>query len=514
MPGVLDRTVNFLADRLDRRNFLGKAAVVGSAVVTAPLEFGLRPTSAYAAVCQCNGSSCPCGSLCCDGYTEFCCTLNGANACPPGTLTAGWWKVDGSQFCGGAARYYLDCNAQCGSCDCGANGVCSGACSGTGCGCAQGNCNNRKAGCTRFRYGQCNQGVRCVGPIVCRVVTCAPPWTFDAACGTTARTDEATRSHDRPCLDEPFGNLERATDVGGAIRMSGWAVANSDYGRAGIRLFLDTDFVFHGVAELERPDVRWAYPAFGLNTGYDATIKAPPGKRLVCAWGVDRRNGRTALLGMREVVVAGPRGQINKVIDLGGQRLRVQGWAMDPTVDTKVAMVRYRIDGKEVWRGRTAASRPDVVAAIPGAPANAGFSVDFPVAQGRHTVCVDLIDAYGQVTTLGCRTVDVDAKPFGWVESVTDAGGGRARVKGWIIDPNLGPAPAKFRVTVDGVVAGTSSASLPRADVGAEQPRFGPDHGFDLTVPAAPGARGVCVDVLHDGGTFTPFGCTAITVTG
>ena len=43
VPGVLDRTVNFLADRLDRRGFLGKAAVVGSAVVTAPLEFGLKP---------------------------------------------------------------------------------------------------------------------------------------------------------------------------------------------------------------------------------------------------------------------------------------------------------------------------------------------------------------------------------------------------------------------------------------------------------------------------------------
>ena len=44
MPSVLDRTVNFLADRLDRRGFLGKAAVVGSAVVAAPLEFGLKPT--------------------------------------------------------------------------------------------------------------------------------------------------------------------------------------------------------------------------------------------------------------------------------------------------------------------------------------------------------------------------------------------------------------------------------------------------------------------------------------
>lgn len=510
MAGVLDRTVNFLADRLDRRGFLGKAAVVGSAVVTAPLEFGLKPTSAYAAICQCNGSNCPCGSLCCDGYTEFCCTLNGANACPPGTITAGWWKVDGSQFCGGAARYYLDCNAQCGSCDCGANGVCSGACSGTPCGCAQGNCNNRKAGCTRFRYGQCNQGVRCVGPIVCRVVTCAPPWTFDPACGTTARTDEATRSHDRPCLNEPFGALEAATDAGGAIRLKGWAVANSDYQRAGIRIFLDTDFVYHGVAELERADVRWAYPQFGLNTGYDVTIKARPGKRLVCAWGVDRRNGRTALLGLREIVVAGPRGQINKVIDLGGQRVRIQGWGTDPTVDGRRAMVRYRIDGREVWRGRTAAARPDVVAAVPGAHPDSGFSVDFAVTQGRHEICVDLVDAYGQVTALGCRTIDIAAKPFGWLESATDAGGGTARVRGWVIDPRVGSAAARIRVLVDGTAASTLAAAVNRPDVGADHPRFGPNHGFDLTVPAPVGAD-VCIEVLHDGGTSTPFGCRVVT---
>jgi hypothetical protein len=514
MPGVLDRTVNFLADRLDRRGFLGKAAVVGSAVVTAPLEFGLRPTSAYAAVCQCNGSSCPCGSLCCDGYTEFCCTLNGANACPPGTLTAGWWKVDGSQFCGGAARYYLDCNAQCGSCDCGANGVCSGACSGTGCGCAQGNCNNRKAGCTRFRYGQCNQGVRCVGPIVCRVVTCAPPWTFDAACGTTARTDEATRFHDRPCLDEPFGGLERATDVGGAIRMSGWAVANSDYARAGIRLFLDTDFVYHGVAELERPDVRWAYPAFGLNTGYDVTIKAPPGKHLVCAWGVDRRNGRTALLGMREVVVAGPSGQTNKVVDLGGQRIRVQGWAMDPTAPGNLATVRILVDGVERWRGPTATPRPDVVAVVPGAPSTPGFSVDLAVARGRHEVCAQVVDARKQVTPLGCLITDVYGLPMGWYELAEDAGGGRVRVKGWVIDPRVGSAAARIRVVVDGTVVTVVAANLPRADVAADWPSFGPNHGFDLTVPAAVGTRNVCVDIVHDGGTWSPFGCRSAVVTG
>jgi len=192
---------SFLAKHTDRRGFLRRSAIVGSALAAAPAAYALKPGSAYAAVCSCSGSSCACGSRCCDGYTEFCCTLNGRNSCPPGSIMAGWWKADGSGFCGpNAPRYYMDCNAGCGACDCGSTGLCGGECSGTRCGCANGSCGNRKAGCTRFRYGQCNQDVRCVGPIICRVVSCAAPWTFDASCTRTVATDNNTRFHDAACL--------------------------------------------------------------------------------------------------------------------------------------------------------------------------------------------------------------------------------------------------------------------------------------------------------------------------
>ena len=406
MTSVLDRTVGFLADKLDRRGFLGKAAVVGSAAVTSPLAFALKPNSAYAAICNCSGSSCVCGSTCCDGYTEFCCTMTGANACPPGTITAGWWKVDGSQFCGGAARYYLDCNAQCGGCGCGSNGVCGGECSGTGCGCAQGNCDNRKSGCTRFRYGQCNQGVACVGPIVCRVVTCAPPWSFDAACGTTSRTDEGTRYHDKPCLDEPWGILDSAGDAGGQIRLSGFAIANSDYQRSGIRIFLDTDYVYHGVAELPRPDVQSAYPAFGPDTGYDVSIATTAGRHLVCVWGVDRTNGRTAVLAARNIDVAGPIGVLDWAWDVGGQ-IRVTGWAV-ANAAFETAGIRIFLDEDFVYHGATDVPRPDVNRAYPASGPNTGYDVTINAAPGRHLVCAWGVDRRnGSITLLGSREIDV-----------------------------------------------------------------------------------------------------------
>jgi hypothetical protein len=201
---LVERVASLLEARTDRRGFLTKSALVGSAVAVAPATYVLKPGSAYAAICNCSGSLCNCGDLCCDGYTEFCCTIYGANRCPPGTLVAGWWKADGSGFCtsGGVAqpRYYADCNAMCGACAPDGSGFCSGACFGCGCGCAQGQCGNRKACCTRFRYGQCNQSVAHLGPIVCRVITCTPPWVWEDSCTTASATDNNTAFHDRPCL--------------------------------------------------------------------------------------------------------------------------------------------------------------------------------------------------------------------------------------------------------------------------------------------------------------------------
>jgi hypothetical protein len=186
----MEKTSSVLAARTSRRGMLVRSAVVGSALAVNPVDFALRPVSAYAAACMCRGQSCGCGTACCDGYTEFCCSLTGDNSCPGGTVEAGWWRAEGSGLCGGGSRYYLDCNQLLGGTAC-------------GCDCAGGNCNNRVTCCTHFRYGQCHQEIPQVGAIVCRVVTCTPPWQFDSTCTTTDAQDDATRFHDAPCLHQP-----------------------------------------------------------------------------------------------------------------------------------------------------------------------------------------------------------------------------------------------------------------------------------------------------------------------
>jgi len=212
MSGWLQQQSTKLLERVtDRRGFLARSTLVGAAIATNPIQYVLKPQSAYAATCNCRGSSCACGSMCCDGYTEFCCTIIGTNTCPSGTIAGGWWKADGSNFCGGP-RYYIDCNVAPGYNPC-------------SCGCANGDCNNRAACCTQFRYGQCHQEVPVVGAIMCRVVTCTAPWIFDPTCTTAALTDNKTGSHDAACLHvAPPVASPRSS---GRLSSAGWFLADT-----------------------------------------------------------------------------------------------------------------------------------------------------------------------------------------------------------------------------------------------------------------------------------------------
>ncbi len=188
---VVDRVSGWLAGRTSRRGFLVRAGVVGSALAVDTAGFALRPGTAYASVC---GPGTGRGA----GWTVFCATINGGvNACPPGSVAAGWWKADGASLCGGKARYIVDCNATCSRCSSpGARaGICSSSCWSCRCtGSVKGSCDQRQNCCNAFRYGQCNTQVRQVGAVQCRVVSCTPPWVWES-CSTAPATDNRTRDH-------------------------------------------------------------------------------------------------------------------------------------------------------------------------------------------------------------------------------------------------------------------------------------------------------------------------------
>jgi hypothetical protein len=199
--GVLSRC-------LSRRSLFTRAAVVGSAVATGGRDFVLRPGSAYASIC---GDSHTCSS----GWTAMCCTINrGVNQCPPGSFAGGWWKAEGASLCGGHARYYVDCQGECTKCGCHDGGhFCDERCWNCKKHCAHGSCDERRVCHNVFRYGQCDRDRHCSGPVLCRAISCTPPWKW-ANCSSASATDNFTVSHTAPCLPRWSEIAKRYTHLG------------------------------------------------------------------------------------------------------------------------------------------------------------------------------------------------------------------------------------------------------------------------------------------------------------
>ncbi|HKA83228.1 MAG TPA: hypothetical protein VKD21_05165 [Acidimicrobiales bacterium] len=510
---LAERAARALSPRVGRRSFLTKSAIVGSALAAAPAKYILEPGTAYAAVCSCAGSRCDCGSACCDGYTEFCCAVTGINRCPPGTLTGGWWKVDGSSFCGGRARYYVDCNSTCGSCTCGGSGICSGSCSGRRCACAGGSCGNRRVGCNGFRYGQCHQNVRCLGPIVCRVVSCIPPWQTDSSCGSTVRVDNATRNHHRPCLTgNPYGRLDSVTAVEGGLRVRGWAVDPNTTGAIPVHIYIDDVGRAKLAANLSRSDVARAYPGAGANHGFDAVIRdVRPGYRNVCAYAINVGEGvsYTGIGCRRAFAEDDPFGRFEAAfMDFG--KLHVRGWAIDPNTDGPISVHIYD-NGRGRAKLAADVDRPEIDQQYARGRRH-GFDAKLSLSPGRHEIQAWAINVgTGLNRLIGTRVVTWSGSPFGSIDTITALGGGRIRVTGWAIDADT-TAPVRAHIRSDDTHIASFVAGLERSDLAPLG--FGTAHGFDVTVTVGAGSHEICLWITNVGaGSHARAECNRVTVT-
>lgn len=397
------KTSNLLGKCLNRRGFMRKSAIMGSALVVAPGDFILRPKSAYAAICNCSNMECDCQSACCsDPFSAFCCEITGHNACPPGAVYGGWWKVNDSRFCGGdepQPRYYLDCHNRCDACGCNGQSSCNEECSGTICTCANGNCNSRKTGCSRFRYGQCHQELDCLGPIICRVVTCTPPWQLDSACGTTALFNEETRSHHAPCLEAPSGpiagSVESVTVESDKVAVGGWVASLVE----DIKIEIELDDKRVAVITPEEPRLDAAIRTIdgGRTREFETLVVAADGSRRVCAY-ASFANGRY-LLGCHRLEVSNGK-PIGQLVQVSGGRgvVNVTGWAANP--GNLVDPVEITIYLNNAPESRTLAdrNRSDIFFGY-------GFEVDVPVEAGHHFICVYAANSATGTkdTLLGCQ---------------------------------------------------------------------------------------------------------------
>ena len=474
---IVHRLARLGSPRADRRGFLAGAAVMGAAVAVDPWGYLVRPANAYDTVC---GS----GAACADGWSVFCCTINGGiNSCPPDSFIGGWWKADGSSFCGGAARYYIDCNAY-------ADGHWK-------CHCASGTCDSRRVACNQFRYGQCSLEVPAenTGPVVCRMISCTPPWQqFAGVCTNSSATDDSTATHSAPCLGvPPVGSLDSVTVDGAAIRIQGWAF-DPDQPVTAVQIVVRVD---GGVARTAvttgtRPDVDAAYRVSGHH-GFDLTVPAAPGRHTVAVGAVSIGGGPDAALGSRPVVVAPPAnlpiGRLDAVTALPGELLRIAGWAVDLDQSATAIQVAVYLDGRGVGWFPTGLARADVNQAY-GIPGRHGFSIDVAAAPGRHRVDVFGINVAGGRGNplLGSAQASVTGTlPIGRLDLVA-TGSGSAVLSGWAFDPDRPATSIPVAVYRDGVGLSWFPTDQARPDVNRAHGLTG-SHGFQISVECAPGSH-------------------------
>jgi hypothetical protein len=391
----------------------------------------------------------------------------------------------------------MDCNAPCGSCGCGSGGICSGSCSGTPCGCARGDCGNRRAGCVGFRYGQCNQNVRCIGPIQCRVVTCIPPWTIDASCSRTVAVDEFTRFHNAPCNHRPFGAFDWVVPAPGGIRIIGWAVDPDVTDPLTLHVYLDGQVVKWVVADLPRPDVAAILPGAGERHGFDVLIPAPVGSHNLTVYAINAGPGTEhPQLISTTVGVGAPFGTVEVITPAPGA-IRLVGWVIDPDSAGNLTEVHVYVDGTFAGAFPADKPRPELTQKFVGFGPNHGFDVTIPVAVGDHTVEVWSIDhgVGGAPVKMATKQVTVGGTPIGAFDSATRSPNG-VRVVGWALDLD-DTNPIEVHFYVDGAYVGQTTANGPRPDVGGVYPSYGANHGFDMEIPALAGDRRVTVYAIN-----------------
>jgi hypothetical protein len=175
--------------------------------------------------------------------------------------------------------------------------------------------------------------------------------------------------------------------------------------------------------------------------------------------------------------------------------LIVGGSAQDPDASGSLE-VQFRVDSVYIgsaWTNGTS------------------FSRTFTPRNGAQ-ICGTVINQNeGRDVGIGCRAMPWGVDPVGYLDDVSPGPAG-LHVAGWSIDPDTA-SPIAVHVYVDNAFSQGPAASVNRPDVGAAYPAYGSAHGYDLTIPAAPGPHTVCVYGINVGaGTVnTQLGCRTVT---
>ena len=203
----------------------------------------------------------------------------------------------------------------------------------------------------------------------------------------------------------------------------------------------------------------------------------------------------------------------------------VTGWAADADALDQPIAVRLYLGTKFVKEVSTTDARPDVAARMHGVGLSTGWHATITPADIWYAASGTVMCAYainvgaGVNNTLGCRDLRLSPAPspydpVGNLE-VAATEPGLVHLRGWAGDPD-GQSTTRLRVYFNGNPVGGASTSIWRPDVLLSL-HLGPNTGFDLTLPSAPGPTFVCVYAENTGALGnrnSTVGCAQLTTPG
>jgi hypothetical protein len=298
---------------------------------------------------------------------------------------------------------------------------------------------------------------------------------------------------------QPLGMYESAAAVtGDRIRLTGWTVDPDSTAPINVHVYVDGRGIGAYVANGTRPDVAQALPAWGPAHGFDIPLVVSTGVHDVCVYAINVGSpAANPSLGCRTVDTRGlPLGNVESAVISEGKAV-VTGWALDPDTSDPIDVHVY-VNGAGAGATTANGSRPDVGAAYPGSGSSHGFRVTVPLQAGLNQVCVFGINVPGPAVNpeIGCASLDLKVLPFGYVAAA--GGADSVTVDGWAADPES-TAPIDVHVYIDGSIAVTRTADIPRPDVQAAIPGTGPKTGYSIRLPASAGTHEICVYAINVG---------------
>lgn len=201
------------------------------------------------------------------------------------------------------------------------------------------------------------------------------------------------------------GGLPVANSViSGTITLIGWAFDNVGIG--GIQILLDGTAIGSPTLGFARPDIPIAFPGAPANSGFEFAFDSSPfsnGPHVISTV-VTNTSGITTTMQSPITInqaldVITPQGpptldtpSVNSTV-VG--TMIVSGWAFDNVAISKVNIL---LDGSVIGSATLGLSRPDIKAALIGAPTNSGFQFTFNSASfpnGAHVISYVAYDIAG-----------------------------------------------------------------------------------------------------------------------